>query len=197
MGVRGGRPKRFQEEDVLEQAMDLFWRRGYKGAAITDLLSQMGISRQSLYDTFGNKRSLFIRVLAHYKAVHLSRALALLEREGSHLENVKAVVQFFETLGEDPACRGCLVANSLVELGPGEDDEISNLLRETLELLQGAIEESLRKAQQAGELGAAKSPAQVASALTNAMVGMAVTGRLQTGPADLRDVYAGTLSMLD
>jgi len=157
----------------------------------------MGISRQSLYDTFGNKRSLFIRVLDHYKVTRLSAALGLLEREGSDIENVKAIVRFFEVLGEDPECRGCLVANSLIELGPGEDEEISTLLRETLQQLQGAIERALRNGQAAGELAATKSPAQIARALTNSLVGMAVTGRLETGPADLRDVYAGTLSMLD
>jgi TetR/AcrR family transcriptional repressor of nem operon len=197
MAMKGGRPKAFREDQVLEQAMDLFWRRGYKGAAISDLLVQMGISRQSLYDTFGNKRSLFIRVLDHYKVTRLSAALGLLEREGSDIENVKAIVRFFEVLGEDPECRGCLVANSLIELGPGEDEEISTLLRETLQQLQGAIERALRNGQAAGELAATKSPAQIARALTNSLVGMAVTGRLETGPADLRDVYAGTLSMLD
>jgi TetR/AcrR family transcriptional repressor of nem operon len=197
MGTKGGRPKGFREDEVLERAMDLFWRRGYKGAAISDLLDHMGISRQSLYDTFGNKRALFIRVLDHYKTTRLSEALALLERDRPHLENVKAVVRFFETLGEDPECRGCLVANSLIELGPGEDEEISSLLRTTLEALQGAIEASLRSAQTTGELGPRKSPGQIARALTNSLVGMAVTGRLQTGPADLQDVYAGTLSMLD
>jgi TetR/AcrR family transcriptional repressor of nem operon len=157
----------------------------------------MAISRQSLYDTFGNKRSLFIRVLDHYKSTRLSEAIGLLARDGSDLENVKAVVRFFETIGRDPECRGCLVANSLVELGPGEDEEISQLLHHTLAQLQGAIESALRKAQTSGELPQKKCPTQISRALTNALVGMAVTGRLQTGSAELGDVYAGTLSMLD
>jgi len=195
--MKGGRPKGFREDEVLEQAMDLFWRKGYKGAAISDLLTRMGISRQSLYDTFGNKRNLFIRVLEHYKTTRLSEAIGLLARDGSDIENVKAVVRFFETIGDDPECRGCLVANSLIELVPGEDDVIADLLRSTLGQLQSAIEESLRRAQACGELGSNKSPEQISRALTNAMVGMSVTGRLQTTPSQLRDVYAGTLSMLD
>lgn len=177
--------------------MDLFWRRGYKGAGLADLIRHMGISRQSLYDTFGSKRDLFLRVLQHYRSTRLSDGLALLEREGSRLENVRAVLRFFESLGEDPECRGCMVANALVELGPSEDEEISGLLRDTLERLEGAIEQTLEAAQAQGELGPEKSPHQVARALTTAMIGMAVTGRLQIGPSSLADVYAGTVGLLD
>jgi len=195
--VRVGRPKGFDEEEVLARAMDVFWRHGYQGTALTELLRAMGISRQSLYDTFGNKRELFVRVLQHYRDTRLAEALALLERGGSRVESVKAVVRFFQLLGQDSECRGCLVANSLVELGPSEDAEIVALLQETLGLLQGAVERALRQAQTEGELAPGKSPVQISRALTNAMVGMAVTGRLELGQAGLEDVYAGTLHMLD
>lgn len=195
--MAAGRPKSFDEDQVLERAMDLFWERGYQGTGLAELLRHMGISRQSLYDTFGNKRGLFIRVLEHYRATQLAQALALLEREGSRVANVKAVVRFFEELGRDPACRGCLVANSLVELGPSDDEEVAALLRDTLAVLEQAIEGALREAQARGELAAAKSPVQIARALTNAVIGMAVTGRLRMERSTLGDVYAGTLSMLD
>ena len=192
-----GRPKTFDEADALERAMDLFWRRGYAGAGLSELLRHMRISRQSLYDTFGNKRALFIRVLEHYRSTQLAQALALLEREGSQIENVKAVVRFFEELGRDPSCRGCLVANALVEFGPSEDEEITTRLRDTLALLQAAIERALRRARRRGEIGAEKSPRELSRALTNAVVGMAVTGRLKLGQGSLGDVYRGTLCMLD
>jgi len=192
-----GRPKEFDEEEALERALDLFWRKGYKGSSLADLLAAMQISRQSLYDTFGNKRGLFLRVIHHYRASQLSHALALLEREGSPVENVKDVVRFFEQLGRDPQCRGCLVANSLVELGPTEDEEITTLLHETLALLKQGIEHALEAAQATGELGAGKSPRRLALSLTNSVLGMAVTGRLRVGQDDLSEVYAGTLDMLD
>lgn len=195
--MKAGRPKAFDEFAVLEQAMDLFWRRGYKGAGMTELLRHMGISRQSLYDTFGSKRDLFLRVLEHYRATRLTQALALLEADGSRIEAVKAVVAFFEQLGRDPECRGCLVANAVVELGPSEDEQISSLLGDTLRLLQARVQQALEEAQAAGELAPGKSPRQIAGALTNAMVGMAVTGRLKLSHAGLPDVYAGTLAMLD
>jgi TetR/AcrR family transcriptional repressor of nem operon len=194
--MRSGRPKEFDEAEALERAMQLFWLHGYRGAGLADLLTQMGISRQSLYDTFGNKRMLFIRVIQHYRASQLGQALALLERDGSPLENVRAVARFFEKLASDPDGRGCLVANALVELGP-HDPEIAALLEETLELLQRGLLRALRQARRRGELPAGKSPSAISQALTNSLVGMAVLGRLRSDPSMLRHVLDGTLSMLD
>ncbi len=194
--MRPGRPKQFDTQEVIERAMQAFWLHGYETLGLTDLLEYMGISRQSLYNTFGSKRDLFIRTIEHYRQTQLSQAIALLERDGSRVENVKAVVRFFETLALDGSCRGCLVANTLVELG-SSDDEIAALLREILEALKSAIESALREAQTRGELAANKSPEEVSRALTNAVIGLAVTGKLQMDPADIRLVYSGTLSMLD
>lgn len=191
-----GRPKQFNREEVLRRAMELFWQTGYEGASLPDLLQTMGISRQSLYDTFGSKRELYISAIEHYRATQLSRALALLERDGSPLENVKDAVGFFEALAADARCRGCFVANALVEMGP-HDPEISKLLQDTLDLLREAIARALREAQARGELSARKSPDGLARALTNAMIGLAVTGKLHCGWEELREIYAGTLSMLD
>lgn len=191
-----GRPKSFDEQEVLQKAMDLFWLHGYEGIGLTDLLKGMGISRQSLYDTFGNKRGLFVRVIEHYRSTQLSEALALLQREGSPLENVKDVLRFFEVLAVDQRCRGCLVANSIVEVGP-HDEELSALLAETLGLLQQGIQDALQEARRRGELAASKSPPELSRALTNAMVGLVILGKLREERGAIRDIFAGTLSMLD
>jgi TetR/AcrR family transcriptional repressor of nem operon len=194
--MRSGRPKEFDEREALERAMQLFWSRGYEGTSLSDLLSEMQISRQSLYDTFGNKRALFVRTIEHYRDTQLSQALALLAREGSPLENVKAVVRFFERLAADEQCRGCLVANGLVEMAP-HDPEIAALLGDILDLLQNAIHRTLKQARAQGELKEAKPPLALSRALTNAMVGLATMGKLERGRGALRDIYAGTLLMLD
>jgi TetR/AcrR family transcriptional repressor of nem operon len=189
------RPKTFSESDALEKALDAFWQHGYQGVGLTELLSEMGIARQSLYDTFGNKRQLFIKTIEHYRNTRLASAIALLERGGSPIENVRDVVRFFERLALDKRARGCLVANSLVEVG-SQDSEIRELLAETLGMLESAIAKALRRAQRAGELPAGRSPRALARALTNALVGMAVTGKLRQSKDTVRDIYAGTLAML-
>jgi TetR/AcrR family transcriptional repressor of nem operon len=189
------RPKSFSESDVLERALDVFWQRGYQGVGLTELLNEMGIARQSLYDTFGNKRQLFIKTIEHYRDTRLARALALLERDGSPVQNVKDVVRFFEQLALDKRARGCLVANSLVEVG-SQDSEIRELLAHTLGLLENSISKALRRAQRAGELPAGRSPRAIARALTNALIGMAVSGKLRQNKSTVQDIYIGTLTML-
>jgi TetR/AcrR family transcriptional regulator, transcriptional repressor for nem operon len=190
-----GRPKSFSEQDALERALDIFWQRGYRGVGLTELLSGMGIARQSLYDTFGSKRQLFIKTIEYYRNTRLASALALLEREGSPTQNVKDVVRFFEQLALDKRARGCLVANSLVEIGP-HDREIRALLAQTLGLLEKSIEKALRRARRRGELAAGRSPRTIARALTNALIGLAVTGKLAQNRSTVEDIYTGTLTML-
>jgi TetR/AcrR family transcriptional repressor of nem operon len=191
-----GRPKSFDETEVLSRAMDLFWQCGYARLSVSELLAHMEISRQSLYDSFGSKRGLFLRAIHHYRDTQLTTALALLERDGSPLENVKALMRYFENLANDRRCRGCLVANTLVELGP-HDPEIAQLLQATLDLLQASLHGALRSAQERGELPSTKSPREISRALLNALIGLAVAGKLQHGPETYRDIYSGTLSMLD
>ncbi|NNL65975.1 MAG: TetR/AcrR family transcriptional regulator [Myxococcales bacterium] len=192
-----GRPRSFDELDVLERAMEIFWQRGYEAVGMADLCQAMGLSRQSLYGAFGNKRGLFIRCVEHYRTTRLSQALALLEREeASLLDRVRSVVGFFETLALDTRCRGCFVANTLVEMGP-HDPEIERLLAETIELLRGSIETTLREARASGELAPGKDPVRLSYALMNAIFGLAVTGKLQLPDAAVHEIYAGTLSILD
>ena len=190
------RPRTFSEREALERALDIFWHRGYRGVGLTELLRGMGIARQSLYATFGNKRQLFIRTIQHYAATRLAGALALLERDGSPTRNVKDVVRFFERLALDKRARVCFVANSLVEIGP-HDREIGALLAETLGALETAIQKELRRAQRLGEIPAGRSPRALARALTNALIGLAVSGKLGQSKAAVDDIYTGTLAMLD
>jgi AcrR family transcriptional regulator len=73
-----GRPRAFDVEKALHQAMQVFWRKGYLGTSLTDLTDAMGVNRPSLYAAFGNKKSLFRKALEHYAkgpSSYLSQAL--------------------------------------------------------------------------------------------------------------------------
>src|SRR5687768_16430305 len=65
-----GRPKAFDRDDVLDRAMELFWQRGYEATSIGDLVDHLGVGRQSLYDTFGDKYALYREALDHYRDHH-------------------------------------------------------------------------------------------------------------------------------
>jgi len=176
--------------------MEFFWAHGFRGAGMAELVGHLGIGRQSLYATFGSKRGLYLRAIDHYRRTRLSQVLALLDRPGPPLEHVRKAVRFFEKLALDQGMRGCFVANALLEVGDG-DEELRAFLQDTLQLLEGAYRKALTAARKRGDLPADRSPRALARALTNASIGLAVTGRLGQGKAVVADVYAGTLAMLD
>ncbi len=189
-----GRPPNYDRSEVLDRALDFFWAHGYK-AGLTDLLRSVGVGRQTLYNLFGSKRALFIEVIHRYREKHLAAILAHLAEGNDPLGEVRKALHFFEQLAVDKRSRGCLVANAIVEVG-AEDEEIAALLRETLGLLESAVRDALKRARDRGELAPGREPRALARALSNAMIGMAVTGRLGGGRGALRDIYQGTLQML-
>ena len=86
-----GPDKQFDREAVLERAMEAFWAGGCEATGVSDLLKTMGIGRQSLYDTFGDKRSLFLETLRHYFRTRVEPAMAGLRAEGFSEAIVAAV----------------------------------------------------------------------------------------------------------
>src|SRR3984893_15939871 len=111
------RQKEFDREEALHKAMEVFWSRGYQAASIQDLVKHMGINRQSLYDTFGDKHALYLQALDRYHEVHGRKVSELLERPGSVK---KALRQLFEGIVEGSLCeqerRGCFMGNAMSEL---------------------------------------------------------------------------------
>ena len=77
------RPRNFDEEQVLDAAVTCFWERGYEVTSVRDLSVSMGISAPSLYNAFGDKRTLFARALDHYCATRTYRLLAKIEAENT------------------------------------------------------------------------------------------------------------------
>jgi AcrR family transcriptional regulator len=93
--VQRGPKKKFDREEVLERAMEVFWEVGYEAAGLSRLLSAMGIGRQSMYDTFGDKRSLFLEALSHYVSTELAPIRRQLQADGSGLDNIYAVMEMW------------------------------------------------------------------------------------------------------
>src|SRR5262245_46755403 len=79
-----GRPRSFDAGEALEQALKVFWRKGFEGASLDDLTEAMGINRPSLYAAFGNKEQLFRRALERYEALHASRIREALDEPSVH-----------------------------------------------------------------------------------------------------------------
>jgi TetR/AcrR family transcriptional repressor of nem operon len=148
-----GRPTEFDREEALEKSMELFWKNGYEATSLAELIEEMGIGRQSLYNTFGDKHSLFIEAAKHYTNSNGQHLINTLQSPGSPVGNIrKALEQVvdFLTSGE---CRGCLVTNSIVELAP-HDDEVRKLVTANVNRVEKTIKTTLDRAVEEGEISA-------------------------------------------
>jgi TetR/AcrR family transcriptional regulator, transcriptional repressor for nem operon len=88
------RPKSFDPETALAKAMGVFWNKGYDAASIADLTEAMGINRFSLYDTFGDKRALYLKALDYYEK---SVVEPMIERVNA-AESLDDLVAYFEQI---------------------------------------------------------------------------------------------------
>lgn len=112
-----GRPKHFDESVALEQAMELFWVKGYDCTGISDLEKTLGIGRQSIYNTFGDKRSLFLKAFQHYAQTKSGAMVALIREDGSPQEKIDrfltALIELQCNDQPNNVRAGCLLANSV------------------------------------------------------------------------------------
>lgn len=188
------RTKEFRPEEALDAAMQLFWRKGYGATSMRDLLDGMGIGRGSFYDTFGDKHAVFMAALDRFEGVRTSWMDGALE--GSGLDGIEEV--FRRTVeglvGFEPR-RGCLLANTAVELAPHDPEvagRISRYVRRTEEAFTGA----LVRAQGAGEIPADGDPKVLARFLVSNLHGLRVLARAGSDRRTLEDAARVALKAL-
>nr|WP_296064243.1 TetR/AcrR family transcriptional regulator [uncultured Actinoplanes sp.] len=177
-----GRPRIFEEDRAVDQAMRLFWRRGYDGTSLRDLGQELGLKPGSLYAAFGDKQSLFLRALDRYCDGQAAGLLATVEDTGPLLPRLRAlligVAQANQVAHEraaagvegDPA--GCLIVGTA--MGKADDAQAMNRVRATFDRIDLALESALRRAQATDEISAAGDPAAAAHFLTTFLQGVQV-----------------------
>jgi TetR/AcrR family transcriptional repressor of nem operon len=191
-----GPQKQFDRDEVLEKAMHLFWERGYEATGMTEMLRHVGIGRQSLYDTFGDKRSLYLATLDHYFRTRGGPILAQLRAPGSPMENVRQVFGMWGKMAEDTHFCGCLIGNSAAEMAY-TDTEIADRIAGYVRGLEDAFHEVLVRAQEQGEISAKHDPRDVARSFINMIQGMALLSKVLRDPEIARGVLRSTLQMLE
>lgn len=189
-----GRPREFDRETALEQAMDLFWTQGYESTGMSALCDQMGLGRQSVYNTFGDKESLFAEALTHYGRTMMRPMIDLLDSPGSGLANVETVLEMWS----ERACNhseGCLMANSIAEFGMKEP-KISKALAFMLGEMEAAFYRALKRAEVDGELPAGRDPRALARLLTTVGQGLSSVGKVDPSGAFANDTIASVKELL-
>jgi TetR/AcrR family transcriptional repressor of nem operon len=169
-----GRPREFDEEQVLAAAMEAFWRKGYEATSLVDLTTATGLNKASLYRVFGDKHQLFMAALKNYADVEFRETTAVISESATPLENLRAIVdKVCEDAGSN---KGCLLINSMVENAP-HDPEVSQLLQNFGEHRLQALQGMITQAQAAGEVRVELDPAQLARSLMITFAGSAAMSK--------------------
>ena len=164
--------------------MRFFWEQGYEAASMRDLLDTMEIGRQSLYDTFGDKHSLFLASLAHYYEIGVGSVLAELSAPDGGLA---AIEEYFDGMARRMATkpyRSCLLINSAIELAP-HDPEVEAIVNRFVKKLRKAFAKALKVAEAKGEARVDDIDA-AAWHLTNSAMGLGPMSKARIPYKDLK-----------
>ena len=111
-----GRPREFDEADVLAKMMSLFWERGYEGTGLSDIMNATGLQKGSLYKAFGSKQDMYIRALAHYEGLIVDDAVHLLKTGSDPALRIRAFLSApIEAAWDKNDRRGCFLCNASAE----------------------------------------------------------------------------------
>ena len=180
------RAKEFDRDVVLERAMEFFWEQGYEAASMRDLLDAMEIGRQSLYDTFGDKHSLFLASLSHYYQMGVESVIAQL---GTPDGGLGAIEEYFEGMARRMTTkpyRSCLLINSAIELAP-HDPEVATIVNRFVKQLRKGFAKALEVAEAKGEAQVDDIDA-AAWHLTNSAMGLGPLSKARVPYKDLTPV---------
>ncbi|GAB5471076.1 MAG: TetR/AcrR family transcriptional regulator [Rhodospirillales bacterium] len=188
--------KDFDVDTALDQAMGVFWAKGYEAASLSDLIAAMKINKGSLYNAFGSKKALFVRAVLKYDRDGRQASLAKL----ALLDDPQAAIAaLFDGMiaesGDDVARKGCLLVNTALEM-PNHEPDIRELIAASLADFEAFLERTIRQGQDRGQFRVALDPRVSAKSLLAQVVGFRVLARGVYGPDDLQAIRDAALKQL-
>jgi TetR/AcrR family transcriptional repressor of nem operon len=191
-----GRLKAFDEDEVLDRAVNCFWQHGYEATSVRDLADRMGIGGASLYNAYGDKRALFVAALARYADRSMRERIARLEKRGRPKEAIRAfLAEIIDRSLEDPDRKGCLLVNSARDVAP-QDAAISRVVEGCFGELRAFFRRNLEAARAAHEVPRQADPDELAGHLLGVVLGIRVLARTGANRAQLDAVARPALSLL-
>lgn len=186
------RPKEFDPEGALAKATNLFWRLGYEGTSLEALLREMGIARQSLYDTFGDKRALYLKALAYYRDTTNGKMQKMLNEVPSVKDGFAKLLYGLASENRKQHERGCLLLSANLQRDP-KDTVLRDFLRDNQARVEAIFTEALMRAQRQSELSPTDDPLAVARFFVATIQGMRAMARLKSDRKTLEQVARGAL----
>lgn len=192
-----GPNKQFDSEVALTKAMEVFWAHGYEAASLSELLKGMGIGKKSLYDTFGNKQSLFLKALEHYARTTLKEMRdRLLSEDSSPLANLKRLLLDWQVAHSRLGSYGCMLGTNIADFDTS-DVAVARVLRGYLQQVEDLFCTTLIRAQKAGEIRAAANPRSLAQLVLCTVQGVALLGRVMEDDSTLAGAVQAEITLLE
>ena len=182
-----GRPREFDMAAALDEAMEVFWRRGYEGATIAELTGAMGINPPSLYAAFGNKEGLLKAALDRYMVVR-NECMAEILSAPTAREVAECGLLKLAELQTDPANPpGCLLVAGGLACGVGSENIPFELAAHRAQM-EDQLRERFIRAREEGDLSADSDPAALARYLSAVIAGIGVLASAGATREQLREV---------
>ncbi len=190
------RKKEFDPKQALAKAMTVFWRHGYENTSMDALMREMGIAKQSLYDTFGDKRALYLKALAYYRDETNAGLREVLDSNQSVRDGFAKLLFGLSSESREQHERGCLLLSANLERDTG-DTVIANFLRDNQATVESIFVAALRRAQKSGELSPKQNPAALGRFFVVTIQGMRAMARLKSERKALEQVARVALAVFD
>ena len=192
-----GRPKAFDEEQVLGKALGLFWQKGFFACSMQELVDTMGINRFSLYNSFGSKEDLYHKSLQLYRDRGREHMMQPLLKPDPSLPEIRA---FFDLLAEvattDEDKKGCFICNSILEMDL-HDPQARAICEGWLEEIGGLFRSAFKRAKETGELSQDKDSDALADFLVGTVMGVWSMSRTSLPGQHVRGYIDTALSVLE
>ncbi len=165
------RKKEFDVDTVLKKAMEAFWAQGYEATSLKDLLDCMQIQRASLYDTFDDKRTLFLNALRQYDIMRQTEIAALAKAYSPRQAILSLFRDTITAVVKNGARDGCFLVNTALELSP-HDQEVAQVVGRAFIKRERFFRKMIEKGRASGEIAKSVVPVQTARALLSLFIGL-------------------------
>lgn len=190
------RPKEFDLERALHRAISVFSQKGFAATSTDELMRAMEVGRQSMYDTFGDKRALFLKALEVYVSENVRAINVELRAPGSPLAAIRSALVHFSERKDLSSTDGCMGINAICEFGM-RDEDVTRITRRAANAQRHTLMDTLRRAQMEGELDARTDIESLADFFESTLAGIRIAAKAgKTRPALRRiaEVASGTFA---
>ena len=183
------RPKEFNQEKALRKAVGIFSQQGFAATSTDELMRVMDVGRQSMYDTFGDKRALFLKALEMYVTESVRSINVELERPGSALSAVQNALAIFAERNDLSSAEGCMGLNAIGEFGQ-RDADVTRITHKAASVQRQALMQVLTRAKEQGELSSDADLDSMADFFESTLAGIRMAAKAGKSRQALRNIAA-------